>query len=107
MADLDSICSGEVSGDVLLNTTSVGMQPNEDARPVPKEALKDYKLVFDAIYTPVETALLKVQFEAPLEALPSVPLCLNPSIIGARSPSNSLTFSLPAWQCRPLRARRP
>lgn len=60
VADLESVCSGAVSGDVLLNTTSIGMQPDVDKTPVPKEALEAYKLVFDAVYTPVETKLLKV-----------------------------------------------
>ena len=36
------------------------MQPDIESRPVPKEALKGYRLVFDAVYTPVETSLLKV-----------------------------------------------
>lgn len=58
--DLEAVCSGKVSGDILINTTSVGMQPNNEATPVPKEALQNYKLVFDAVYTPLETQLLKV-----------------------------------------------
>jgi len=46
-------------GDILANTTSVGMAPDVDATPVPKEALAGYRLVFDAIYTPLETRLLR------------------------------------------------
>ena len=60
-ADLESVRSGSVSGDILINTTSIGMQPDVESRPVPKEALTSFKLVFDAVYTPVETALLKVR----------------------------------------------
>ena len=68
-ADLESVRSGSVSGDVLINTTSIGMQPDVDSRPVPKEALDGYKLVFDAVYTPIETSLLKVHLRATLTAL--------------------------------------
>ncbi|KAL2563369.1 hypothetical protein GLYMA_20G230300v4 [Glycine max] len=46
-------------GMILANTTSVGMKPKIDLTPIPKEALKHYSLVFDAIYTPKLTRLLR------------------------------------------------
>ncbi|XP_065853587.1 bifunctional 3-dehydroquinate dehydratase/shikimate dehydrogenase, chloroplastic-like [Euphorbia lathyris] len=46
-------------GMVLANTTSVGMKPNIDLTPLSKDALKHYCLVFDAIYTPKDTKLLR------------------------------------------------
>ncbi|XP_061349471.1 bifunctional 3-dehydroquinate dehydratase/shikimate dehydrogenase, chloroplastic-like [Gastrolobium bilobum] len=51
-------------GMILANTTSVGMKPNIDETPLPKEALKHYSLVFDAIYTPKLTRLLREAQEA-------------------------------------------
>jgi shikimate dehydrogenase len=42
---------------VLVNATSVGME--EDATPVPATALHDGLAVLDAVYTPVETRLLR------------------------------------------------
>lgn len=47
------------SGMVLANTTSVGMHPKVDETPVSKEVLKYYSLVFDAVYTPKITRLLR------------------------------------------------
>lgn len=44
---------------ILANTTSIGMQPNVDETPVAKEALQYYSLVFDAVYTPKITRLLR------------------------------------------------
>eukprot|EP00897_Mesotaenium_endlicherianum_P002379 jgi/Mesen1/2169/ME000152S01252 len=44
---------------VLAQTTSVGMQPDVDSTPVAKEALGCYSVVFDAVYTPMETRLLR------------------------------------------------
>ncbi|HHY20315.1 MAG TPA: shikimate dehydrogenase, partial [Bacilli bacterium] len=44
---------------LLLNTTSVGMSPNIDAKPISLEKLKEDALVSDLIYNPLETALLK------------------------------------------------
>ncbi|GLT87405.1 hypothetical protein SLE2022_054910 [Rubroshorea leprosula] len=46
-------------GMILANTTSVGMKPRIDDTPLSKEALKHYSLVFDAIYTPKLTRLLR------------------------------------------------
>ncbi|KOM55049.1 hypothetical protein LR48_Vigan10g094100 [Vigna angularis] len=45
-------------GMILANATSVGMEPYIHESLVPKEALKHYSLVFDAIYTPKLTRLL-------------------------------------------------
>ncbi|OMO77363.1 Dehydroquinase class I [Corchorus olitorius] len=46
-------------GMILANTTSIGMQPKIDETPVPKDILKHYSLVFDAVYTPKITRLLR------------------------------------------------
>lgn len=56
---LDQLSSGEVTGDVLANTTSIGMHPQEDASPVSSAALASFDLVFDAVYTPMDTKLLQ------------------------------------------------
>jgi shikimate dehydrogenase len=51
----------EIKGvhDLLINATPVGMYPNVDACPVPDEVLRHCKFVFDSIYNPAETVLLK------------------------------------------------
>ncbi|KAM7257698.1 hypothetical protein ACFE04_013439 [Oxalis oulophora] len=46
-------------GMILANTTSIGMQPKIDETPVSKHALRYYSLVFDAVYTPKMTRLLR------------------------------------------------
>ncbi|KAL7131862.1 hypothetical protein ABFS83_12G033700 [Erythranthe nasuta] len=56
LADLESF--HPESGMILANTTAIGMQPKIEETPVPKEALKHYELVFDAVYTPKITRLL-------------------------------------------------
>ncbi|XLR44044.1 hypothetical protein S83_028704, partial [Arachis hypogaea] len=62
LSDLEKFHPEE--GMVLANTTSIGMKPNIDHTPLPKEALKHYCLVFDAIYTPKSTRLLQEAQEA-------------------------------------------
>ncbi len=45
--------------DILINTTSVGMFPNVDGTPVPAELLHKRHIVYDIIYNPAETRLLR------------------------------------------------
>ncbi len=44
---------------VVINCTSIGMYPDVDATPVPAECLKADMTVFDTVYNPAETLLLK------------------------------------------------
>lgn len=44
---------------LLVNCTSVGMHPSIDASPLPKSLLHPGMTVFDAIYNPAETKLLR------------------------------------------------
>jgi len=48
-----------VKGDILIQTTPVGMFPHIDACPVPEKILNPGMVVMDIIYTPLETVLLK------------------------------------------------
>lgn len=54
LAEADSI-----RADVLINTTSVGMKPHTDEMPVRANALRAGMIVFDAVYNPPETRLLR------------------------------------------------
>jgi shikimate dehydrogenase len=45
--------------DLLVNATSVGMAPDVDATPLPAAALRRDALVFDLVYRPLETRLLR------------------------------------------------
>ncbi|KAG6756993.1 hypothetical protein POTOM_037293 [Populus tomentosa] len=57
LADLENFHPED--GMILANTTSIGMQPKVDETPVSKNALRSYSLVFDAVYTPKITRLLR------------------------------------------------
>ena len=48
---------GEVEADILVNTTSVGM--NQDLSPVAPELLPRFQVVMDLVYCPLETRLLR------------------------------------------------
>jgi len=46
-------------GMILANATSVGMYPNVNETPLSKKALRNYSVVFDAVFIPKETRLLR------------------------------------------------
>jgi len=56
---LDDLAEGRAKGDVLANTTSVGMQPYVAETPAPANVLGGFSVVFDAVYTPLDTRLLR------------------------------------------------
>lgn len=62
--------------DLLVNGTSVGMKHTamEDASPVPRERIVPGSLVYDLIYNPEETALLKLAREACAKTLGGLPM---------------------------------
>ncbi len=45
--------------DILVNATSVGMSPNIDETPVDSDLLKPSLIVFDIVYNPIKTRLLR------------------------------------------------
>ncbi|KAL5793050.1 hypothetical protein ACOSP7_001644 [Xanthoceras sorbifolium] len=47
------------NGMIFANASAIGMEPNSNQTPISKDALKAYELVFDAVYTPRNTRLLR------------------------------------------------
>lgn len=56
--DSDDARLAIMDADLLVNCTSVGMHPHEDAQPIPSEWLHPGLFVFEQIYNPAETKLL-------------------------------------------------
>ncbi len=49
----------DAASDLLINCTPVGMHPNVDQTPFDKEHMRSEMVVFDAVYTPEETLLIR------------------------------------------------
>jgi 3-dehydroquinate dehydratase/shikimate dehydrogenase len=49
----------QMDAQVVINCTSIGMHPDIDKTPILTECLKDDMTVFDTVYNPAETLLLK------------------------------------------------
>jgi shikimate 5-dehydrogenase len=45
--------------DIIINATPAGMKPNINSSVIPKEFLRKQMVVFDIVYNPLETKLLK------------------------------------------------
>ena len=58
--------------DILVNATSVGMTPNIDETPVPRNLLKPGLVVFDIVYNPIKTRLLREAEAAGAETISGV-----------------------------------
>ncbi len=58
--------------DILVNTTSVGMSPRRDESPVPKRLLKPGLTVFDIVYNPLKTRLLREAEASGAEVIPGL-----------------------------------
>lgn len=57
-AGLDDL--GDVrEADIIINATSVGMTPDDASTPLPQKFIAKHQVVFDSIYVPYETRLLK------------------------------------------------
>jgi len=63
--EVNVICSEEINEelDLLINASPVGMYPKMEAMPVNGEALSHVKAIFDCIYNPKETLLMKTAKE--------------------------------------------
>lgn len=56
-----------LNADVIVNATPVGMHPNVEASPLDKKYLRAGQVVFDFVYNPEETRLLREAREAGAE----------------------------------------
>jgi len=58
----DVICHDELNEiviDIIINTTPIGMYPNVDVSPLPDYIFSAHQVVFDMVYNPMITQLLK------------------------------------------------
>ena len=60
ISDDDRLPAAIAEAALVVNTTPAGMTPNIDALPVPSGIrFSNHQIIFDIIYTPIETALLR------------------------------------------------
>ena len=75
---LEALDSAE--GDIIVNTTSIGMSPDDDKMPVTRGQLERFSLVMDIVYSPLETMLLKTARELGLEVVYGLDMLLYQAV---------------------------
>lgn len=69
---------------LLVNCSSVGMYPNVDSSPIAQECLKRGMVVFDTVYNPPETLLLRQAKEAGAKRIDGVTMFVNQALVQFR-----------------------
>ncbi|MFA7405639.1 MAG: shikimate dehydrogenase [Pelobacteraceae bacterium] len=72
-----SIAAVMAYADIIINCTPVGMHPHEGVSIVPAELFRDGQAVFDVVYNPLETKLLKDAKSRGLIAVSGVEMFIN------------------------------
>jgi shikimate dehydrogenase len=72
-----SIEAAMEKADVIIHCTPVGMHPNVDASLISPELFRPEQVVFDIVYTPLETKLLTEAKSRGLKVIPGVEMFIN------------------------------
>ena len=72
-----SLASVMAYADVIINCTPVGMHPHEDDSIIPLELLREGQAVFDVVYNPIDTKLLRDAKSRGLIAVSGVEMFIN------------------------------
>lgn len=79
-SDDDSLRHHLANTDLLVNATSVGMHPHEDETPVPQALLHGGLAVYDIVYNPLETRLLREAREVGARAVDGLGMLLYTNV---------------------------
>ena len=72
------------NADIIVNTTSVGMAPDINASPLDASAIEAYHTVFDIVYNPLETRLLREAKTRGAQAVNGLDMVLWTNVYAAR-----------------------
>ena len=67
-------------GDIIINTTPLGMYPNIDSTPVNKDILKNFNVAVDVVYNPKVTKFLKEAEEIGLKCVDGITMLIAQAI---------------------------
>ena len=69
-----------IEGDIIINTTPVGMYPNIEDNIVDEQILKKFKIAIDLIYNPLETKFLKIARENGLKTINGMEMLIEQAL---------------------------
>ncbi|MFX0029199.1 MAG: shikimate dehydrogenase [Candidatus Hermodarchaeota archaeon] len=87
-ADIEGVLSNNKNleeyikkADILINATPIGMHPKEDETPIPQDLLRDNLFIFDVVYNPLETRLMREAAEIGCETLGGLDMLINQGVL--------------------------
>jgi shikimate dehydrogenase len=99
----DALSEALAEADLLINTTSVGMTPNIDETPLDKSFLRPELAVFDIVYNPLETRLLREAREVGAKAIDGLGMLIYTNVYAAKVCAG-LDISVPIMRDEAMRA---
>ena len=69
-----------VGGDIVVNTTPLGMYPNIDSSPLDEEILKRFDIAVDIVYNPKTTKFLQLAKNCSLKCVDGVSMLVGQAI---------------------------
>jgi len=77
----NSLAAAMDTADIILHCTPVGMHPNQDASLIPSDLFRSGQVVFDIVYTPLETKLLAHAKSRGLTIICGVEMFINQAVL--------------------------
>ena len=77
----DQLAQGIHDARIVIHATPIGMAPKTDASLIPEGLIRSGQVVFDAVYTPFETKLLRMAREAGARIVPGLGMFVNQAAI--------------------------
>ncbi len=79
--DLDDIRRAVEEANIVVNTTPLGMKPYEDQTPVPPDFIREDHVIFDVVYVPKRTLLLKESLKRGATIIEGIDMLVNQALI--------------------------
>jgi shikimate dehydrogenase len=76
-----SLAAAMATADIVLHCTPIGMHPKEDASLIPVELFRPEQVVFDIVYTPLETKLLAGARARGCKVIQGVEMFINQAVL--------------------------
>ena len=73
----DSLVAAMETADIIIHCTPIGMHPKVDASLIPLELFRSGQVVFDIVYTPLETKLQADAKSCGLKTISGVDMFIN------------------------------
>jgi shikimate dehydrogenase len=77
----DTLFSAMKTADIIIHCTPVGMHPNEGVSLIPPKLFRPGQVVFDIVYTPLETKLLYEAGLCGLKVISGVDMFINQAVL--------------------------